>query len=277
MMNPELLNQAWKAVCRAFPKARPAGGLILGTGWSAAADAFAVRGALAYRQIPGLGQPTVAGHAGRLLWGELAGKEAFIFLGRRHWYEGAGWEPVAIPIFLLKKAGAGLVLLTNAAGGLRADLKPGRLMLITDQINAMFANPLIGRHDPFWGERFPDQSRIYDPELNARLKRAAARRGIRLAQGVYLGVGGPAYETPAEVRAFRGWGADAVGSSTVPEAILANAAGLRVAGLSCITNFAAGIGQRRLAHKAIQAEAVKSSKAMAALIREFWGEKIGKG
>ncbi len=269
-MNAKLLDRAFRAVRAALPGARPAGGLILGTGWAAAADAFRIRDALPFREIPGLGGATVAGHPGRLLRGELGGREALIFQGRRHWYEGAGWDPIAIPIFLLRRLGAGFVLLTNAAGGLRAELRPGTLMLIEDQINAMGANPLIGPHAPAWGERFPDQSRIYDPALRSLLKRAAARTGIPLARGVYLGVSGPAYETPAEVRAFRKWGADAVGSSTVPEAILANAAGLHVAGLSCITNLAAGIAAAPLAHRAIRAEAAGASAAMTALIKGFW-------
>jgi len=271
-LNPELLNQAFQAVQMAFPDARPAGGLILGTGWSAVAESFTIRGAIAYRDIPGLGNPTVTGHAGQLLWGSLAGRETFIFQGRRHWYEGAGWEPIAIPVYLLKKFGAAVVVLTNSAGSLRPDWKPGTLMIINDHINAIHTNPLIGPHDPAWGERFPDQSRIYDSELKALMKRAAARLGLPLAHGVYLGVSGPAYETPAEVRAFQSWGAAAVGSSTVPEAILANAAGLRVIGLSCLTNPAAGVGDRPLAHHDIHDTAINASIDMKALILEFWKE-----
>lgn len=271
-MNPEPLNQALQAVRAAFPAARPAGGLILGTGWGAAAEAFKPRRSLPYRDIPGLGNPTVAGHPGQLLWGSLAGREAFIFQGRRHWYEGAGWEPVAIPIFLLKKLGAEIVVLTNSAGSLRPEWKPGTLMVLDDQINAMPANPLVGPHDPAWGKFFPDQSQIYNPALKALLERAAARLGQPLVHGVYLGVSGPAYETPAEVRAFRAWGADAVGSSTVPEAILANAAGLRVAGVSCLTNLAAGIGDAPLTHADIQAAALNASGNLRALLAGFWEE-----
>lgn len=271
-MNSELLTQAFQTVRKALPEVRPAGGLILGTGWSAATEAFTLRGALAYRDIPGLGSATVAGHAGQLLWGSLAGRDALIFQGRRHWYEGAGWDPIAIPIYLLKQFGAGMALLTNSAGSLRPDWKPGTIMTIADHINFMNANPLIGPHAPVWGDRFPDQSRIYAAELNALLERAAARRGLPLVHGIYLGVSGPAYETPAEVKTFRAWGADAVGSSTVPEAILANAAGLRVAGLSCLANLAAGIGAEPLAHHEIQHTAGKASAAMTALIAGFWEE-----
>ena len=274
-MNSELLNQAFQAVQKIFPNARPAGGLILGTGWSAATESFTIRQALAYRDIPGLGNPTVTGHAGQLLWGSLAGRETFIFQGRRHGYEGAGLEPIAIPVYLLKKFGADAVVLTNSAGSLRPDWKPGTLMIIDDHINAMNANPLIGPHDPVWGERFPDQSQIYNSELKAMMEHAAARLGLPLAHGVYLGVSGPAYETPAEVKAFRSWGADAVGSSTVPEAILANAAGLRVAGLSCITNMGTGIGTTALTHNDIHAMAVNKSADMKALIEEFWKEWTG--
>ena len=271
-MNTELLNKSFQAVQKALPGARPAGGLILGTGWGAVTEAFTVRRALAYRDIPGLGNPTVAGHSGQLLWGELAGLETFIFQGRRHWYEGAGWEPVAVPIFLLKKFKATIVVLTNAAGSLRPEWKPGTLMVIDDHINAINAHPLIGPHDPFWGERFPDQSQVYDSTLRVLMDCAGRQLSKPLTHGIYLGVSGPSYETPAEVRAFRSWGADAVGSSTVPEAILANAAGLRVAGLSCITNPAAGIGKDPLAHDDIHTAAINASVDMKTLISKFWEE-----
>ena len=271
-MNPELLNQAFETAQKAWPDARPVCGLILGTGWPAAIESFTIQGSLAYRDIPGLGSTTVTGHAGQLLWGSLAGLETFIFQGRRHWYEGAGWEPVAIPLYLLKKLGAATVVLTNAAGSLRQDWQPGTLMVIDDHINAMNAQPLIGPHDPLWGERFPDQSCVYDAKLRAMLDRAAAQLGATPAHGIYLAVSGPMYETPAEVRAFRSWGADVVGSSTVPEAILANAAGMRVAGLSCITNMAAGISDGPLVHDNIHATAINTSPAMQALIKGFWKE-----
>ncbi|NLB60516.1 MAG: purine-nucleoside phosphorylase [Lentisphaerae bacterium] len=269
-MNADYFKPALQTIRQAFVDARPAGSLILGTGWSLAAEAFHIRRSLAYSDIPGLGNPTVSGHEGQLLWGTLSGREVFIFQGRRHWYEGQGWEPLAIPVYLTKQLGAEFIVLTNAAGSLRPDLKPGSFLLIEDHINAMSAHPLIGPRDPFWGERFVDQTSLYDAELRSLLEQAASQLQLPWARGVYLAVSGPTYETPAEARAFRNWGADAVGCSTVPEAILANAAGLRVAGISFLSNLAAITGGAPLAHADIQAAAINQAHAMRALLKSFW-------
>jgi len=271
-MNMAILAEGAQAVRRAFPAAKPAAGLILGSGWRAAATAFEIRGRLDYRAIPGLGLTTVAGHDGALLWGTCAGLETFVFLGRRHWYEGAGWESVALPLYLLKTFGASLAVLTNAAGGIRDDLTAGTLMAIDDHINAMGAHPLVGPHDPCWGTRFPDLTQVYDTALRAHMQRAAERLGQPLAHGVYLAASGPTYETPAEIRAFRAWGADAVGMSTVPEALLAHAAGLRVGALSFIANRAAGLGDSPLAHEEITAAAESAAPVMSGLLQELWKE-----
>lgn len=271
-MNLAMLSQGAQAVRTAFPTAKPVAGLILGSGWRATTTAFEMQGRLDYRAIPGLGRPTVAGHDGALLWGTCAGLETFIFLGRRHWYEGAGWEPVAFPIYLLRAFGVSLVVLTNAAGGIRADLTPGTLMIIDDHINAMGIHPLVGPHDACWGTRFPDQTQVYDADLHRRMARAAERLGQPMAHGVYLATSGPTYETPAEIRAFRAWGADAVGMSTVPEALLAHAAGLRVGALSFIANRAAGLGDRPLAHAEITATAYSAAPVMSRLLQELWKE-----
>ncbi|MCG2661559.1 MAG: purine-nucleoside phosphorylase [Kiritimatiellae bacterium] len=284
-MNISTLAQGAQVVRTAFPTAKPVGGLILGSGWRAAATAFEIQGRLDYRAIPGLGRPTVAGHDGALLWGTCSGLETFVFLGRRHWYEGAGWESVAFPIYLLKAFGALLVVLTNAAGGIRADLTPGTLMVIDDHINAMGEHPLVGPHDVCWGARFPDQTQVYDADLRRRMARAAERLGQPLAHGVYLATSGPIYETPAEIRAFRAWGADAVGMSTVPEALLAHAAGLRVGALSFIANRAAGLparsasakaglGNKPLAHEEITAAADAAAPAMKELLQALWKEML---
>lgn len=217
-----------------------------------------------------MGKTTVSGHAGILLWAELAGLETLIFQGRRHWYEGIGWEPVAFPVYLLKKLGARAVILTNSAGGIRFDLRGGTLMAIEDHINGMGVNPLPGRHDDFWGKRFVDQTGVYDPGLLSLLKAAAHKKKIPLKQGVYIAVSGPTYETPAEIRAFRRLGADAVGMSTVPEAILANAAGLRVLGISLISNPAADVGNKPISHEEVCKTGKKNAGAAEALVREFW-------
>ncbi|MBI2440816.1 MAG: purine-nucleoside phosphorylase [Lentisphaerae bacterium] len=269
-MNLELLEQGAQAVQTAFPAAKPAIGLILGSGWRTAAAVFEERGRLDFSAIPGLGNPTVRGHEGTLLWGTCSGLETFVFLGRRHWYEGEGWEGVACPIYLLKALGAVLVILTNAAGGIRDDLTPGRLMIIDDHINAMGIHPLTGPHDAYWGERFPDQTQIYDAKLRRQMDCAADRLGQTLAHGVYLATAGPTYETPAEIRAFRSLGADAVGMSTVPEAILANASGLAVGALSLITNRAAGLGAQPLQHEEITAAAETAAPMIQRFLQELW-------
>jgi hypothetical protein len=175
MINRKPLNDSLAAVKKAFPKAKPTLGMILGSGLSDIAESFTPLGVLSYEKIPGLGKAGVAGHAGRLVWGKSAGIETFIFQGRRHVYEGVGWEAVATPLFLLKSLGAKAVFLTNAAGGTNPKWKPGDLMIIDDHINLMGVTPLLGKHDPFWGPRFPDQSFIYDRKLRAALSRAGKR------------------------------------------------------------------------------------------------------
>ena len=268
-MNMELLQRSTGGIRDRWPAARPACGLILGSGWGEALKGFERVESLPYSDIAAMGATTVAGHAGALHWGRFDGVEAFVFQGRRHVYEGCGWDPIAFPLHLLKSCGVRQVLLTNAAGGIRIDWVPGTLMLITDHINAMHANPLTGAHDAAWGPRFPDMSEVYDLRLRKVMRKAADALGVPLKEGVYLAVSGPSYETPAEVRAFRSWGADAVGMSTVPEAVLAHAAGLRVAGLSCITNPAASGGGAPLAHEEVRRVGERLMPVMGRLIERF--------
>ena len=272
MIENEKIAGAAEAVKAAFPEAKPLMGLVLGSGWSAVAAEFENLGELSYGDIPGLGSVGVAGHAGKLMWGRLAGLEAFVFQGRRHYYEGVGWDTVALPTFLTKACGASALFLTNAAGGTNPAWRPGDLMVIDDHINMMGVTPLLGRHDPFWGPRFPDQSRVYDRALRALLDQAAAAASIPLRHGVYLAGTGPTYETPAEIRAWRTLGADAVGMSTVPEAMLGNAAGLRVVALSCITNMASGILDQPLTHEEVTETTRVSMANMKNLILSFWRE-----
>lgn len=242
---------------------------ILGSGWGDVIDRMEVIAECSYADIPGFGNTGVVGHAGRLVRVRMDQTEALVFQGRRHFYEGEGWTPVALPIYLMKKAGVQNVLLTNAAGGIREDLSPGDLMILTDHIFNFPDHPLKGPHDPFWGERFPDQSHVYDPVLGSRLKASAQTLDIPIAEGVYLASSGPTYETPAEVRAYQQWGADAVGMSTAPEAMLANAVGLRVAGLSCISNYAAGIIDQPLTHKEVTETAQNVMPQMEILLTHF--------
>ncbi len=265
-MDMQLLESAFVAVGKAVDLEAIDMALILGSGWSDVAEAFEPLEELPYSAIPAMGAPGVAGHRGRLLIVRAGSRRILIFQGRRHWYEGLGWTPVALPVYIAIKAGARAALITNAAGGIHPEFAPGDLMLITDHINAIGTNPLVGAHSPLWGERFPDQSRLYDPELKIQLRQSAAATGVALREGVYLATSGPCYETPAEVRVFRGMGADAVGMSTVPESILAGAAGLRVAAVSCITNAAAGMAGAPLAHAEVLDSTQKAMPAMRSLL-----------
>lgn len=271
-MNYELMEEALAFIKGRWPDAAPQCGLILGSGWSEVVDTFEIRDTIEYGDIPGLGKAGVVGHAGKLSWASAAGLETFIFQGRRHYYEGVGWTPIAIPIYILKHLGTQRVVLTNAAGGVRDDMKPGDLMIIADHYNNFGVNPLLGAHNPVWGPRFADQSTIYDPTMIQCLKAAGEKANVPLTTGVYLASTGPTYETPAEVQAYKRWGADAVGMSTVPEAMLANAAGLKVAGLSCITNLAAGISKQALSHEEVTDTTQQTMPRMKNVLVALWEE-----
>ena len=268
-MNTALFDAAAAALPPCYFGQAPDCGLILGSGWSQALQASEPLLRLPFADIPGLGASTVVGHTGELLLFERHGMRIAAFLGRRHWYEGAGWESVVLPVELLRRMGARTLLITNAAGGISPDLKPGDLMVIRDHVNPSGINPLIGPVVPGWGPRFPDQSKIYDAGLIDLLRKAAYDTEASLFEGVYAFTTGPCYETPAEIRAYASMGADAVGMSTVPEAIIANAAGFRVAGLSCITNMAAGISGPHLSHEEVLAQTRKTAPAMSALLDAF--------
>jgi len=268
-MNTALFNAAAAALPRGCFERPPACGLILGSGWGASLKTDHVKLRLSFGDIPGLGASTVVGHAGELLIFEKHGIHIAAFCGRRHWYEGAGWEPVVMPIELLRRMGVRNLLITNAAGGISPNLRPGDLMVIRDHINTAGVNPLIGPVVPGWGSRFPDQSHIYNEDLIDLLRKAAHDTDAPLSDGIYAFTTGPSYETPAEIRAYAGMGADAVGMSTVPEAMVANAAGLNVAGLSCITNMAAGISGPHLSHDEVIEQTRKTGPVMAALIDAF--------
>ena len=267
-INPATLDAAVAALKRQWPDARPRCGIILGSGWSEVVEGFSGK-ETAYSDIPGLGSTGVMGHAGKLRHVSIEGMEVFIFQGRRHWYEGTGWTPVILPVYLLHAFGANTVLLTNAAGGIRSNLPPGSLMVIEDHINLLGSNPLIGPHNPALGTRFPDQSEVYNRELRHNLMNAGAD-----ASGTYIATMGPTFETPAEIKLFTTMGADAVGMSTVPEAMVANALDMRVAGLSCICNWAAGISPGKLTHEDVNETAAKAMPRMKKLIATFLKELV---
>lgn len=240
--------------------------LILGSGLGGLAEEVEEAVRLPYSEIPGFPEATVAGHAGALLLGSFEGVEVAVMQGRFHLYE--GWTPqlVALPIRILAALGARVLLLTNAAGGVRPGFVPGDLMLIADHINLMGKNPLLGPVVP-GDAHFPDKSAPYDRELRRTAEEVALTLGLPLAPGVYAAVLGPSYETPAEIRMLARLGADAVGMSTVPEVIAARALGVRCLGISCITNLAAGLGTEPLTHDEVIEVGARARDRLAALVR----------
>lgn len=224
---------------------KPRVGLILGSGLGAVAEDITDRIEIPYSDLEGFPHPGVAGHAGRLVLGTLGGTPVACMQGRAHYYEGHGAGIMRVPVRTLAAIGCGTLVLTNAAGSLRADAGPGSLMMITDHINISGGNPLIGdAAEP----RFVNMTQAYDTHLQERLRIVAHRAGIRLSEGVYMWLSGPTFETPAEIRMCRTLGGDAVGMSTVPEVIIARQAGMRVAAVSAITNMGAGLADEVLSH-----------------------------
>lgn len=215
--------------------------VVLGSGLGAFSERLGEATFVTYDEIPHWPPVGVIGHAGRLVSGTLRGRAVVALSGRAHLYEGHGPDVVTFGVRVVARLGTPALVLTNAAGGVNPSFSPGTLMLIDDHINLMGTNPLIGRHDKRFGERFPDMSEVYSARLRALADEVAGAAGLPVAHGVYLAVSGPSYETPAEIKAFRTLGADAVGMSTVPEAIAARQMGMEVLGISCISNMAAGM------------------------------------
>lgn len=223
-------------------------GLILGSGLGILADEIENPVKLKYEDIPEFPVSTVEGHAGQLVLGTLEGVSVIAMQGRFHFYEGYSMEKVTFPVRVMKALGVEALIVTNAAGGVNTEFRAGDLMIITDHINFMGTNPLIGPNEADFGARFPDMSSAYDKDLSSLAEKIAKDLNIPIQKGVYTAVTGPSYETPAEVRFLRTMGSDAVGMSTVPEVIVANHAGMRVLGISCISNAAAGILDQPLSH-----------------------------
>ena len=233
---------------RAHTAARPKIAVVLGSGLGDLTAGFTETEELPYRDIPHFPVSTVAGHKGALLAGRLGAREVYALEGRFHFYEGYTMKEVCYPFYTLKLLGVEQVILTNAAGGVNRSFVPGTLMLITDFINMMGTNPLIGPNDERFGPRFPDMTEVFDPGLRALAGQTADELGIAYREGVYLGFMGPCYETAAEIRAFAGMGADAVGMSTVPDAMVCSYLGMKVQAVSCITNMATGIQTVKHSH-----------------------------
>jgi purine-nucleoside phosphorylase len=260
------------AVKAKAPGASPKVGIILGSGLGDFANALAEHIVIPYSELPSFPLSGVPGHAGRLVLGKLGGEDIVAMQGRVHYYEGYSPQYVAFPARVLCKLGIKALVVTNAAGGINTGFAVGDLMAITDHLNLAGYNPLVGPNDASLGPRFPDLSRAYDPALLALLERAAAATNTPLRRGVYACLSGPSYETPAEIRMLRTLGADAVGMSTVPEVIAAAHMGVKVAGISCITNLAAGMSPQPLSHAEVAETATRVRDVFTRLLERFLPE-----
>ncbi len=244
-------------------------GITLGSGLGGLSEKIEKVCEISYKDIEGFPVSTVSGHDGKFIFGTLSGRKVVVMSGRVHYYEGYRMMEVVTPVRIMGLLGAKIILLTNAAGGINIDFNPGDLMLIKDHISVFVPNPLIGQNADELGTRFPDMSSVYDKQLQDQIKEAARVTGVDLQRGVYVQLSGPSYETPAEIRMLRNLGADAAGMSTVVEAIAANHMGLRVAGISCITNMAAGILNQPLNHEEVKATADQVKEKFEKLVMEF--------
>jgi len=264
---PSQVGRAAARIRRLCPT-QPSLALVLGSGFRDVFCESPVVAAVPFTRLPGFPRTTVSGHAGQLLVVNVSGTNVVVLQGRSHFYEGHDLSAETLPIRVLAEAGIRHLILTNAAGGIRAGLRPGDFMAIKDHINLMGTNPLRG---PVASgrERFVDLSEVYDRGLRKLLHRAAARNRLKLSEGVYLAVPGPSYETPSEIRAFARLGADAVGMSTVPEAIVARQCGVTVAALSCITNLAAGRARQILSHEEVLSAGRNAQARATSLIQNF--------
>ncbi len=254
-------------VIRARINVDPRIAIVLGSGLGGFADDFDEAAAIPYEEIPGFVRSTAQGHAGRLVVGKVDSVPVMAMQGRVHYYEGYSFEEVTFPIRTFKLLGIKTLILTNAAGGINVQLTQGALMVISDHVNLMGDNPLRGPNDERFGPRFPDMSAVYSPELQELVVDEAKAAGVEVRRGIYGGLSGPSYETPAEIHLLRALGADAVGMSTVPEAIVARHMGLEVLGISCITNMAAGISDEPINHEEVMATGDRVRETFTQLLR----------
>ncbi|MEQ6390927.1 purine-nucleoside phosphorylase [Bacillaceae bacterium S4-13-58] len=247
----------------------PVIGLILGSGLGVLADEIDDAVTISYDEIPNFPKSTVEGHKGQLVVGILEGKTVMAMQGRFHFYEGYSMQQVTFPVRVMKELGINHLLVTNAAGGINESFQPGDLMIITDHINMMGTNPLIGKNDRAMGPRFPDMSQAYNRNLIQHAEKVAQDLSLKVQKGVYVGNTGPVYETGAEIKMLRILGGDAVGMSTVPEVIAANHAGMSVLGISCISNMAAGILDQPLTHNEVIETTQKVKKDFLSFVKEI--------
>lgn len=264
---------------REWTDLRPRTAVILGSGLGELTECIQDAEIIPYREIPGFPVSHVPGHAARLVFGRIGDRELVVMQGRFHYYEGFSMRELCLPVYVLRRLGVRDLLVTNACGAVNAAFSPGDLMLISDHINLTGLNPLIGPNDERFGPRFPDMSEAYDPALRAFARETAESLEIPLREGVYAFFAGPCYETAAEIRAYKALGADAVGMSTVPEVLAARHLGMRVLGLSCITNMATGIAVTKHSHEEVLATAAASAARFCdlcdALLRDWPEEDPG--
>ncbi|MDR1650588.1 MAG: purine-nucleoside phosphorylase [Synergistaceae bacterium] len=268
MINAEKTTETLAAIGRRTA-IKPRVGIILGSGLGGAADHIENSTSIPYEEIPYWPRTTAAGHAGRLVLGTLEGVPVVVMQGRVHYYEGYSMDEVTFPVRIFGKLGVKTLVATNASGGINLGYKPGDLAAVYDHINFMGVNPLTGTNDDKWGPRFPDMTYAYDREYLDILEAAANEERIVLHKGVYIAFSGPSYETPAEIRMARIMGADLVGMSTVPEVIVANHMGIRVAAVSCVSNYAAGVRPEKLHHQEVLDGMARAADSMVRLIRSF--------
>ena len=246
----------------------PKAALVLGSGLGGFTEKLdSIVCEIPYSDIPGFPVSTVSGHAGKFIMGYVEDVPLICMSGRVHYYEGYAPEEVVLPLRVMHALGAEFLFLTNAAGGISSDLKPGSLVLLCDHISLFITNPLIGENDPDEGERFPDMSEVYDPKLRELVEKAASEADVRLESGVYCQLSGPSYETPAEIRLLQRLGADVVGMSTVMEAITAHHAGMKVCAISFVSNMAAGINTHALSHEEVKEAGIQAAPRFTRLVR----------
>jgi purine-nucleoside phosphorylase len=256
---------------RAPGSAVPDVAVVLGSGLGDFANRLSDAATMPYGELPNWPASKVIGHEGKLVIGRLGGKRVAALSGRAHFYEGHDLRTVSFAARVIGRLGVKVLILTNAAGGVNVNLKPGTLMVMDDHINLMGSNPLVGPNEDAFGPRFPDMSEVYSRRLRAITDEAAREQGLKIGHGIYVALHGPSYETPAEIRFLRGIGADAVGMSTVPEAIVARHMGVEVLGISCITNAAAGVLPQPLNHDEVMDVARQVRGAFAALLEGIIG------
>ncbi|OJW17768.1 MAG: purine-nucleoside phosphorylase [Planctomycetales bacterium 71-10] len=260
-------EEAAEAIRRATGDPAPRIAVVLGSGLNGLVERFGDRRVVPYSQIPHFPTPTVAGHAGNVVIGSVDGAEAILLQGRFHYYEGHDLRTVTFPVRVLQRLGVQTLILTAATGGVRPELRPGNLVCLSDHLNLIGTNPLRGPNDPRFGERFPDMTEVYSKKLRNSAKEEARRLGVQLVSAVYACLPGPSYETPAEIRMLRALGADVVGMSTAPEAIVARQAGMDVLGLALVTNAAAGVLPAPIRHEDVLEAGLKATPMLGKLIR----------